>query len=248
MVVVQLSRLPMNADTPEQLRAINQLSPNSATAIRFAVACRYADTRADWVGPDAVYKRIQASQALAELCRRFLRLTVARSVAGDTLDAETARTLSRAESPRQALNAVVGQPEFQWSKHVTPSRFSRSLGAAGMVGLLPGLASVHLPVADRKSCAVAARGLDECRARSVCEPAYARLRGPLAEAPMQSVMRIDSMACLNCIRLVFLRRLYGRRNCCRSSRWLRLPAALALRGAELSGKRSNRPDGAALAG
>jgi uncharacterized protein (DUF1800 family) len=106
----------IDADTPEQLRVIKQLSTQlGQLPLDPQSPAGYADTQADWVAPDAVYKRIQASQMLAELVPSDRSgLSIARSVVGDTLDAETSRALSHAESARQALTLWLASPSFQW--------------------------------------------------------------------------------------------------------------------------------------
>jgi len=76
----------------------------------------FADDTAAWSGADAVWKRIQAAQSLAESATPAdpdpLRIAV--GVFGDGLDAETALALRRAESPREGLALLFASPAFQW--------------------------------------------------------------------------------------------------------------------------------------
>lgn len=76
----------------------------------------FADTAADWTGPDALWKRVQVSQALAQRVpqQRLDPLDVAHDVFGDALDADTTTALRRAESERDGLALLFASPAFQW--------------------------------------------------------------------------------------------------------------------------------------
>lgn len=76
----------------------------------------FADTAADWTGPDALWKRVQVSQALAQRVprERLDPVRVAGDAFGTTLDAETATALRRAESERDGLALLFASPAFQW--------------------------------------------------------------------------------------------------------------------------------------
>jgi uncharacterized protein (DUF1800 family) len=74
----------------------------------------FPDTTAAWSGGDALFKRIQAAQRLAQLAQSPDPLAVARTALGDGLDASTAATLRRAESARSGLALLFGSPAFQW--------------------------------------------------------------------------------------------------------------------------------------
>ena len=76
----------------------------------------FADTAADWTGPDALWKRVQAAQALAQRVpeQQLEPLRVASDVFGDALDAETMTALRRAESARDGLALLFASPAFQW--------------------------------------------------------------------------------------------------------------------------------------
>ena len=76
----------------------------------------YADTFADWNGADALLKRIQSAQALAELAGPPPAPpdTLAAAALGPRLDAETAQALRRAESTRAGLALLFASPCFQW--------------------------------------------------------------------------------------------------------------------------------------
>ncbi len=76
----------------------------------------FADDAAAWSGADAVWKRIQAAQSLAESATPVDPdpLRIATSVFGDRLDADTALAVRRAESPREGLALLFASPSFQW--------------------------------------------------------------------------------------------------------------------------------------
>ncbi len=75
----------------------------------------FADTADAWIGPDAVWKRIQAAEELAARAPRSLvPAQVARDALGPRLDASTAQAIARAESPQQALGLLLASPQFQW--------------------------------------------------------------------------------------------------------------------------------------
>ena len=76
----------------------------------------FADTAEGWSGPDAVWKRIQAAQALAESAPSAQPDPVAISAAifGEHLDDATTGALRRAESPREGLALLFASPAFQW--------------------------------------------------------------------------------------------------------------------------------------
>jgi uncharacterized protein (DUF1800 family) len=75
----------------------------------------YADTMADWSGPDALFKRLQAASSLAEWApRNISAFDVAKRSLGNALDKETTTAIQRAESSHQALSIVVACPAFQW--------------------------------------------------------------------------------------------------------------------------------------
>ena len=76
----------------------------------------FADTAADWTGPDALWKRVQVSQALAQRVpqQQLDPVRVAGDVFGDALDADTTTALRRAESERGGLALLFASPAFQW--------------------------------------------------------------------------------------------------------------------------------------
>ncbi|KZE42912.1 hypothetical protein AVW14_19360, partial [Stenotrophomonas maltophilia] len=76
----------------------------------------FADEAAQWNGPDALWKRIQSAQALAEAVPedRLDPEGTARAIFADTLDEETRSALRRAESPRDGLALLFASPAFQW--------------------------------------------------------------------------------------------------------------------------------------
>lgn len=76
----------------------------------------YADEAAEWSGPDALWKRVQAAQSLSESApdARVDPLATAHAVFADRLDAETLTAVRRAESPRSGLALLFASPAFQW--------------------------------------------------------------------------------------------------------------------------------------
>lgn len=74
----------------------------------------FGDIAADWSGPDALYKRVQAALALAERSPAAVPLELGRSALGTGLDDDTAMALRRAESARQGMALLLASPAFQW--------------------------------------------------------------------------------------------------------------------------------------
>lgn len=76
----------------------------------------FADTAADWTGADALWKRVQVAQALAQRIppQQLEPLRVARDTFGEALDADTAAALRRTESARDGMALLFASPAFQW--------------------------------------------------------------------------------------------------------------------------------------
>ena len=77
----------------------------------------FGDVAADWGGPDALYKRVQAAQAIAGRLRtaqQHTPLALGQAMLGNGLDAQTATALRRAESVQQGVALLLGSPAFQW--------------------------------------------------------------------------------------------------------------------------------------
>jgi uncharacterized protein (DUF1800 family) len=76
----------------------------------------FADTAADWTGPDALWKRVQVAQALAQRVppQQLQPSRIARDALGDALDADTTLALERAESARDGVALLFASPAFQW--------------------------------------------------------------------------------------------------------------------------------------
>lgn len=78
----------------------------------------FADVAAEWSGQDALFKRVQAAQAIADRVSvgRDMEspLNVAQSMLGDSLDNATAVALRRAESVQQGIALLLASPVFQW--------------------------------------------------------------------------------------------------------------------------------------
>ena len=76
----------------------------------------FADDAAEWSGPDALWKRVQAAQSLADAApaTRTDALAAAGAVFADQIDKETLVAIRRAESARDALAVLMASPAFQW--------------------------------------------------------------------------------------------------------------------------------------
>lgn len=76
----------------------------------------FADDAAQWSGPDALWKRVQAAESLADgsPAERVDASNIAREMFADQLDGETTLALRRAESPRDGLALLLASPAFQW--------------------------------------------------------------------------------------------------------------------------------------
>ena len=76
----------------------------------------FGDVAADWGGPDALFKRVQAAQALANRLpdTGATPLVLGQAALGEALDAQTATALRRAESIQQGVALLLASPAFQW--------------------------------------------------------------------------------------------------------------------------------------
>ena len=73
----------------------------------------WPDTAADWVGPDALVKRLDWAQAFAAEADVAEPARVAESALGGRLSDRTREAVRRAESRKEALTLLVMSPEFQ---------------------------------------------------------------------------------------------------------------------------------------
>jgi uncharacterized protein (DUF1800 family) len=76
----------------------------------------FTDLAGDWIAPDALWKRLQVAQAMAERVPRagLDPRALAQAVLGPWLGRETALAVARAEAPQQAVAVLFGSPDFQW--------------------------------------------------------------------------------------------------------------------------------------
>ena len=76
----------------------------------------FSDLAADWIGPDALGKRVQAAEGLAARVPRagLDPQALARSLLGPRFDLPTRTAIGRAEAPQQALALLFASPAFQW--------------------------------------------------------------------------------------------------------------------------------------
>lgn len=74
----------------------------------------FGDIADDWGGPDALFKRVQAAQALAERAAVASPAALGADVLGDALGTDVAMALRRAESAQQGVALLLASPVFQW--------------------------------------------------------------------------------------------------------------------------------------
>lgn len=76
----------------------------------------FGDVAADWSGPDALFKRVQAAQTLANrvAAGAAVPLQLGQAALGASLDGDTALALRRAESVQQGVALLLASPAFQW--------------------------------------------------------------------------------------------------------------------------------------
>lgn len=79
----------------------------------------FGDMAADWGGPDALFKRVQAAQALAErlpAAGDADPASIGEAALGAGVDGDTAQALRRAESVQQGVALLLASPAFQWRR------------------------------------------------------------------------------------------------------------------------------------
>jgi uncharacterized protein (DUF1800 family) len=76
----------------------------------------FPDVAANWIDADALWKRVQAAEALSQrvVFAGLPPVELAGSVLGPALDSETATAIRRAESMQQAVATLFACPAFQW--------------------------------------------------------------------------------------------------------------------------------------
>ncbi len=76
----------------------------------------FSDLAADWIGSDALWKRVQAAEGLAQRVPRagLDPAMLAHATLGPRFDAPTQAAIRRAEAPQQALATLFASPAFQW--------------------------------------------------------------------------------------------------------------------------------------
>lgn len=76
----------------------------------------FTDNSANWIDPDALWKRVQAAEALSARVPQISEqpLAFAHDILGPLLDEDTAQAVRRAESKRQAYATLFACPAFQW--------------------------------------------------------------------------------------------------------------------------------------
>ena len=74
----------------------------------------WPDDTASWAGPDAIMKRLEWSQALAERVEGSVRPEdLVSGALGPLLSAKTRQAVQRAETAKQGLTLALMSPEFQ---------------------------------------------------------------------------------------------------------------------------------------
>ncbi|MEO6968709.1 MAG: DUF1800 domain-containing protein [Rhodanobacteraceae bacterium] len=77
----------------------------------------FPDIASNWIDPDALWKRVQAAEALSarvSLADQQQPLDLAQGVLGPMLDSETSAAIRRAESTQVAMATLFAAPAFQW--------------------------------------------------------------------------------------------------------------------------------------
>jgi len=76
----------------------------------------FPDIAANWIDADALWKRVQAAEALSQrvALATMQPMELAAGVLGPALDSETATAIRRAESMQQAVATLFASPAFQW--------------------------------------------------------------------------------------------------------------------------------------
>ncbi len=75
----------------------------------------FADTADAWIGPDALWKRIQVAEEFGRRAPASLDVTrLASAALGPRLRRATTQAIARADSPREALGVLLASPDFQW--------------------------------------------------------------------------------------------------------------------------------------
>ncbi|HET6913671.1 MAG TPA: DUF1800 domain-containing protein [Rhodanobacteraceae bacterium] len=76
----------------------------------------FPDVAANWIDADALWKRVQAAEALSQrvALATMQPMELAAGVLGPDLDSETATAIKRAESMQQAVATLFASPAFQW--------------------------------------------------------------------------------------------------------------------------------------
>ncbi|MER3546540.1 MAG: DUF1800 domain-containing protein [Rhodanobacteraceae bacterium] len=76
----------------------------------------FPDIAANWIDADALWKRVQAAEALSQrvALANLQPMDLAQGVLGPHLDSETANAIKRAESMQVAVATLFASPAFQW--------------------------------------------------------------------------------------------------------------------------------------
>ena len=132
-VLIQMSesweRLPQKAKTPNEmlLSAARQLGPDAVfpigsrdvfegfgqTAFRAPTPEGWPDISQNWLGPDALMKRIEWANKVAQRNSNFDARTFLTQALGPRITVKTLDTVNTAESNQQALILALMSPEFQ---------------------------------------------------------------------------------------------------------------------------------------
>jgi len=84
-------------------------------ALRPGSPAGWSDVASDWIGSDGIWKRVQIAEQIGDRMPAGAEpLALARDALGPYLSEDTAKTMSRAESPQQAVSILLASPEFQW--------------------------------------------------------------------------------------------------------------------------------------
>jgi uncharacterized protein (DUF1800 family) len=100
--------------SPPRVQPLNQaLESMGQPAWRAPSPEGWPDTAADWVGPDAVVKRLNWSKAVADRVPGYDPVAVAEGALGPRLGPTSYQAITRAESRSESLTLFLMSPEFQ---------------------------------------------------------------------------------------------------------------------------------------
>ncbi len=110
-----ISTLRAFRHTPDKARFVTgALDLMGQTPYRPGSPAGWPDTAAQWGGADALYKRVEWSNTVAQIIgKRVNPVDLGNSVLGAAFDPETRKAVARAETVTQGLTLFLASPDFQ---------------------------------------------------------------------------------------------------------------------------------------